>query len=289
MVLLDGEDLAERIGAAVKNAPVRLGIDSFGGQATNRMASCLEPGATLVIYGAMSGEVAAIAPGTIVFKDLRGPRTVAIQTSSKRTTRCDRRSLSRVGRTFCRWWTGRQDRFHLSSRRHPGRGTKGVATRHRRQGHGHVQLTRREAPWTAWRSARFGQTALFSNISQWVMIYCSSVCTVFRITLRHQLKYFSTLGYRVVAPFMCGYEPTETTTDATFYSADLAHDVVELVRALGAKRATLLGHDWGAYAAYAAAVLAPDLYDCIVTLAVPYGPGFRSALVASAGIVPAFK
>lgn len=71
VVLLDGEDLAERVAAVTKNAPVRLGIDSVGGQATNRMASCLEPGATLVIYGAMSGELAAIAPGTIVFKDLR--------------------------------------------------------------------------------------------------------------------------------------------------------------------------------------------------------------------------
>jgi pimeloyl-ACP methyl ester carboxylesterase len=96
-----------------------------------------------------------------------------------------------------------------------------------------------------------------------------------------QLKYFSALGFRVVAPFMRGYAPTETPEDATYYSADLAHDVVGLVPALGAKRATLLGHDWGAHAAYAAAVLAPDLFDRIVTLAVPYGPGFRSALVTS--------
>jgi NADPH:quinone reductase-like Zn-dependent oxidoreductase len=71
VVLPDGEDLAEHIAAATKNAPVRLGIDSVGGRATNRIASCLEPGGTLVIYGAMSGELAAIAPGTIVFKDLR--------------------------------------------------------------------------------------------------------------------------------------------------------------------------------------------------------------------------
>lgn len=71
VVLLDGEDLVERVAAATRNAPVRLGIDSVGGQATNRIASCLEPGATLVVYGAMSGELAAIAPGTIVFKDLR--------------------------------------------------------------------------------------------------------------------------------------------------------------------------------------------------------------------------
>ena len=46
-------------------------------------------------------------------------------------------------------------------------------------------------------------------------------------------------------------------------------------------RATLLGHDWGAHAAYGAAVLAPEMFDRIVTLAVPYGPGLREAFVTS--------
>jgi pimeloyl-ACP methyl ester carboxylesterase len=100
-------------------------------------------------------------------------------------------------------------------------------------------------------------------------------------SFRRQLTDFSELGYRVVAPFMRGYAPTETPKDGTFYTADLAHDVVELVRSLGEDRATLLGHDWGAHAAYGAAVLAPDLFDRIVTLAVPYGPGLRRALQTS--------
>jgi pimeloyl-ACP methyl ester carboxylesterase len=100
-------------------------------------------------------------------------------------------------------------------------------------------------------------------------------------SFRHQLQYFSALGYRVVAPFMRGYAPTQTPEGATFYIADLAHDVVELVRSLGASRATLLGHDWGASAAYGAALLAPELFDQIVTLAVPYGPGLRIALATS--------
>jgi pimeloyl-ACP methyl ester carboxylesterase len=97
----------------------------------------------------------------------------------------------------------------------------------------------------------------------------------------HQLNYFAARGYRVVAPFMRGYAPTETPEDATFQTSDLAHDVVGLVKSFGEARATLLGHDWGAQAAYAAAVLAPELFDRIVTLAVPYGPGLRSALIAS--------
>jgi NADPH:quinone reductase-like Zn-dependent oxidoreductase len=70
VVLPDGGDLAERVAAATQNAPILLGIDCIGGLATDRLSSCLGPGATLVVYGAMSGEPATIAPGTIVFKDI---------------------------------------------------------------------------------------------------------------------------------------------------------------------------------------------------------------------------
>jgi NADPH:quinone reductase-like Zn-dependent oxidoreductase len=71
VVLLDGDDLAGRIRAATGNASIPLGIDGVGGVATDRIASCLAPGATLVIYGAMSGKPATIASGAVVFNDLR--------------------------------------------------------------------------------------------------------------------------------------------------------------------------------------------------------------------------
>ena len=102
-------------------------------------------------------------------------------------------------------------------------------------------------------------------------------------SFHHQLNYFSAAGYRVVAPFMReGFcrrvRPRRLTNPQT---ADLALDVVESVKALGVGRATLLGHDWGAHAAYGAAVLAPEMFDRIVTLAVPYGPVLREAFVTS--------
>ncbi|OQW52894.1 MAG: hypothetical protein A4S14_16490 [Proteobacteria bacterium SG_bin9] len=96
-------------------------------------------------------------------------------------------------------------------------------------------------------------------------------------SFREQIRYFSARGYRVVAPYMRGYAPTHTPANASFRVSDLARDVVALTRALGASKATLLGHDWGAQAAYAAALLAPELYDRLVTLSVPYGPDLRNA------------
>ena len=70
IVLLDGEDLPARAAAATGDAPIVLGMDCVSGTATDRIASCLGLGAALVIYGAMSGEAATIAPASLVFNDL---------------------------------------------------------------------------------------------------------------------------------------------------------------------------------------------------------------------------
>jgi mitochondrial enoyl-[acyl-carrier protein] reductase / trans-2-enoyl-CoA reductase len=74
VVLVDGEDLAERVVEATGGAAVRLGIDAVSGAATGRLADCLCESATLVSYGRMSGEPCAVQPDAFVFRDptLRG-------------------------------------------------------------------------------------------------------------------------------------------------------------------------------------------------------------------------
>jgi pimeloyl-ACP methyl ester carboxylesterase len=86
-------------------------------------------------------------------------------------------------------------------------------------------------------------------------------------------------GYRAVAPFMRGYAPTEIPADGRYQTAALGHDVLALVSALGAERAVVIGHDWGAAAAYAAAVIEPARISRLVTLAAPYGPGLFARLI----------
>lgn len=70
VVLVDGDDLAARVKAATGGAAIRLGIDAVGGAATDRLASCLAEGGTLVNYGMMSGEPCQVAPRNFVFNDL---------------------------------------------------------------------------------------------------------------------------------------------------------------------------------------------------------------------------
>jgi pimeloyl-ACP methyl ester carboxylesterase len=85
-------------------------------------------------------------------------------------------------------------------------------------------------------------------------------------------------GYRVVTPYMRGYRPTSAPRDGRYDAMALAEDVGALIEALGADDAIVMGHDWGAVAAYFGALLAPQRVRRLVTMAVPYGPRFFAAL-----------
>jgi pimeloyl-ACP methyl ester carboxylesterase len=76
-------------------------------------------------------------------------------------------------------------------------------------------------------------------------------------------------GYRAVSPFMRGYHPT-AIPDADADAETLARDALALVEALGAKEAVVVGHDWGALAAYGAASLQPKSVAKLVVVAIPH-------------------
>jgi pimeloyl-ACP methyl ester carboxylesterase len=89
-------------------------------------------------------------------------------------------------------------------------------------------------------------------------------------TWRHLLPVLAGAGFRAVAPFMRGYAPTGVPADGAYQVGALAADAVALHEALGGGGdAVLIGHDWGAEAAYGAAAHAPDRWRRLVTLAVP--------------------
>ena len=82
-------------------------------------------------------------------------------------------------------------------------------------------------------------------------------------------------GYRAVSPFMRGYSPTEIPRDGPFDSDTLGRDALALIDALGEKNAIVVGHDWGASAAYSAATLDPDRVALLVTAGIPHPGSLR--------------
>jgi pimeloyl-ACP methyl ester carboxylesterase len=90
---------------------------------------------------------------------------------------------------------------------------------------------------------------------------------------RHQLLALAEAGFRAVAPDMRGYGGTDQPWEIDQYT--LLHsigDMVGLLDVLGVKQAVIVGHDWGAPMAWAAAVLRPDRFRGVLALSGPFGP-----------------
>jgi len=100
-------------------------------------------------------------------------------------------------------------------------------------------------------------------------------------SFRHQVPALAAAGYRAVAPTMRGYAPGAIPADGRYQSAVLAQDVIAWIDALGYDDAVVFGHDWGAIAAYAAALAAPRRLRKLVVDALPYGTQFLTAFSTS--------
>ena len=90
-------------------------------------------------------------------------------------------------------------------------------------------------------------------------------------TWQHLMPELAAAGYHVVAPWLRGYSPTGLAPDDNYQVAALALDALALADAFAGKRdAVLVGHDWGAIAAYTAVGHRPERFTRLVTLSVPH-------------------
>lgn len=99
-------------------------------------------------------------------------------------------------------------------------------------------------------------------------------------TWRHLLPRLADAGFHAVAPFNRGYAPSAVPVDGFFQAGALAADANALHDALdGDGDAVVVGHDWGAVAAYGAAGSAPERWRTVVGLAVPPANEMLAAFV----------
>ena len=97
-------------------------------------------------------------------------------------------------------------------------------------------------------------------------------------TYSELLPVLASAGFRGVAPFMRGYAPTSPAPDGRYQAVLLAQDAIALIAALGDGRAFVVGHDWGATAAYGAAALAPERIARLVTIGAAHPAAVRGDL-----------
>jgi pimeloyl-ACP methyl ester carboxylesterase len=99
-------------------------------------------------------------------------------------------------------------------------------------------------------------------------------------TWRHLLPALADAGYHAVAPFMRGYAPTGLAPDGAYQTGALSTDACALEEILrGDSKSILIGHDWGAFAAYGAAGLHPDRFERVVAMAAGPVPAIGSTFL----------
>ncbi len=108
-------------------------------------------------------------------------------------------------------------------------------------------------------------------------------------TWEFQFEALAAAGYRVVAPFLRGYPPTEIPANGYYDGATLAHDVRGLIEALSpGESCVLIGQDWGAALSYGVLALYPDLVRRAVLMAIPHPAAMAASLTDPAQIKRAF-
>jgi len=92
---------------------------------------------------------------------------------------------------------------------------------------------------------------------------------------RHQLQALAEAGFHAVAPDMRGYGQTDRPDAIDQYTLlHLTGDMIGLLDALGAEKAVIAGHDWGAPVAWHCALLRPDRFHAVIGLSVPFRSRF---------------
>ena len=97
-----------------------------------------------------------------------------------------------------------------------------------------------------------------------------------------QIPVLASAGYRVLAPWLRGYPPTEIPVGAYYDRATLVLDVRALIDACnGGTPCFLVGQDWGATISYGVLGAFPELVHRAVVLAVPHPVEVRRTLLKS--------
>jgi pimeloyl-ACP methyl ester carboxylesterase len=90
--------------------------------------------------------------------------------------------------------------------------------------------------------------------------------------------------FRVVAPDLRGYNETSKPEGVDKYGLNLlTADIMGLISALGEKKATIIGHDWGGAVAFSFAAFIPEATERLVIMNAPHPSAYTAKTKSSMG------
>jgi pimeloyl-ACP methyl ester carboxylesterase len=95
---------------------------------------------------------------------------------------------------------------------------------------------------------------------------------------RHQVPTLAEAGFQVIVPDLRGAGRSDKPAEVEAYRMPLlAMDVLGILDTVGAERAHIVGHDWGAALAWVVASFAPERVDHLAVLSVGHPTSFHNA------------
>ncbi len=105
----------------------------------------------------------------------------------------------------------------------------------------------------------------------------------------YQIPDFAKAGYRVIAPFLRGYAPSEVPAAGYFDRGTLALDIKELIATLNdGKPAIVVSQDWGAAITYGLLAAFPESVSRAVVMAIPHPVAVGRSLRSPGQVIRAF-
>jgi pimeloyl-ACP methyl ester carboxylesterase len=101
-------------------------------------------------------------------------------------------------------------------------------------------------------------------------------------TWRRALPVLADAGYRAVAMDLRGYAGSDHPPRG-YDPFTLAHDVAGVIRSLGERRGVIVGHGWGGFLAWTAAVVHPEAISGIAPVSMPHPRRLRQSLLSDSG------
>ena len=71
LVIVDAEDLAQRVARETGDAPIKFGLEAIGGKATGRICDCVATDGTVVHYGSMSGQNPEVSRNNFTYRGVK--------------------------------------------------------------------------------------------------------------------------------------------------------------------------------------------------------------------------